>query len=212
MASHPHIHANYVPSFTNNLIGISPIIDRGAVGIIQSNKMTLVKRSRLVDKILNFVLKYSTDNNLIILTGDKSKDLYITDLKPNMASLSVASRHLPSLKEMVYYFYLVFNCPNIETYCQLLNNPTLSGFPQTLTSKTVRKYYPHNDHIRSISQLSKQPVHAQQIHVNQSTICGEIVELDKLLINTPSSKMPLSNGGFNHVLLAVDSYRLSQVK
>jgi len=69
LVSHPHIHANYVPSFSNNLIGISPIIDRGAVGIIHSNKMTLVRRSSLVDKILNFVLKYSNDNNLIILTS-----------------------------------------------------------------------------------------------------------------------------------------------
>ena len=34
LVSHPHIHANYVPSFSNNLIGISPIIHRGAVGII----------------------------------------------------------------------------------------------------------------------------------------------------------------------------------
>ena len=66
---YPHIHTNYVPSFSNNLIGISTIIDRGAVGIIHSNKMTLVRRSSLVDKILNFVLKYSNDNNLIILTS-----------------------------------------------------------------------------------------------------------------------------------------------
>ena len=49
LVSHPHIHANYVPSFSTNLIGISPIIDRGAVGIVQSNKMTLVKNSSLVD-------------------------------------------------------------------------------------------------------------------------------------------------------------------
>ena len=68
--------------------------------------MILVKYSPSVDKILKFVVKYSMDNNLIILTGDKTKDLYITDLKPMLASLSVASR----------YFYIVFNCPNIDTY------------------------------------------------------------------------------------------------
>ena len=38
LVSHSNIHANYVPSFSNNLIGISPVIDRGAVGIIQSKK------------------------------------------------------------------------------------------------------------------------------------------------------------------------------
>ena len=51
LVSHPHIHANYVPNFSNNLIGISPIIDRGAVGIIQSNKMTLEK---IVEQISQF--------------------------------------------------------------------------------------------------------------------------------------------------------------
>jgi hypothetical protein len=34
--NNPTIQANFVPSFSNNLIGISPIIDKGAVGIIQS--------------------------------------------------------------------------------------------------------------------------------------------------------------------------------
>ena len=41
LVSHPSIPAHLVPSFKNNLIGISPIIDTGAVGI-QSNKMTLI--------------------------------------------------------------------------------------------------------------------------------------------------------------------------
>ena len=38
LVSHPNIHANYAPRVSNNLIGVSPIIDRGAVGIIQSTK------------------------------------------------------------------------------------------------------------------------------------------------------------------------------
>jgi hypothetical protein len=116
---HPSIPAHLVPSFKNNSIGISPIIDTGAVGIIQSNNMTLVKHSPLVDKILHFVLKYSHDNNLIILTGHKSNDLYITNLYPKVASLSIASRHFPSIKELVNYFYIVFNCPNVDTYRHL---------------------------------------------------------------------------------------------
>ena len=32
LLGHPSIHADYVPSFTNNLIGVSPLIDKGAVG------------------------------------------------------------------------------------------------------------------------------------------------------------------------------------
>jgi len=38
LLGHPSIHADYVPTFTNNLIGVSPIIDNGAVGIIQQIK------------------------------------------------------------------------------------------------------------------------------------------------------------------------------
>jgi len=152
LVNHPSIPAHYVPSFKTNLLGISPIIDTGAVGIIQSNQMTLVKNSPLVDKILNFVLKYSNDNNLIILSGKKSNDLYITNLHPKVASLSISSRHFPSVKEMVYYFYIVFNCPNVDTYCHLLSIPTISGFPPSLTAKNVRKHYPYNDAIRSQSQ------------------------------------------------------------
>jgi hypothetical protein len=111
LANHPSNPAHFVPSFKNNLLGISPIIDSGAVGINKSDKMTLVKTSPLVDKILNFVLQYSNDNNLIILTGKKSNDLYITNLHPKIASLSVASRHFPSIKELVYYFILYSTVP-----------------------------------------------------------------------------------------------------
>ena len=38
------------------------------------------------------------------------------------------------------------------------------------------------------------------------TFCGEIVEIDILMIGTFTSKMPSSCSGFNHVLLAVDSF------
>jgi len=206
LVNHPSIPAHFVPSFKNNLLGISPIINSGAVGIITSDKMTLVKSSPLVDKILNFILQYSNDNNLIILTGNKSNDLYITNLNPPIASLSVDSRHFPSIKELVYYFYIVFNCPSVDTYCHLLSIPTVSGFPPHLTAKNVRKHYPYNDKIRSQSQQSKKPVHPSTNSSQQRTFCGEIVELDILIISTPTTKLPTSYGGFKHVLLAVDSF------
>ena len=87
----------------------------------------------MVDIILNFGQQYLHDINLNILTGKKSNDLYITNLHPKIASLSIASRHFPSIKELVYFFYIVFNCPNVDTY---------------LTAKNARKHYPYNDTIR----------------------------------------------------------------
>ena len=45
LINHSTIQAHFVSSFSNNLIGISPIIDKGAVSIIQSQKMTLVGKS-----------------------------------------------------------------------------------------------------------------------------------------------------------------------
>jgi len=35
LLGHPSIHADYVLTFTHNLVGVSPIIDSGPVGIIQ---------------------------------------------------------------------------------------------------------------------------------------------------------------------------------
>ena len=40
LINHPSIPAHFVSSFKNNLNGIPPIIDTGAVSIIQSKKMT----------------------------------------------------------------------------------------------------------------------------------------------------------------------------
>ena len=55
------------------------------------------RKNPLVDKILNYVLQYSRDNNLIILTGNKSNDLYITDLNQKVASLHSVASHFPSV-------------------------------------------------------------------------------------------------------------------
>jgi len=94
--------------------------------------MTLVKTSPLVDKILNFVLQYSNDNNLIILTGKKSNDLYITNLHPKIASLSVASRHFPSIKELVYYFILYSTVPVLTLTVIFFLFHRFRGFVQIL--------------------------------------------------------------------------------
>jgi len=78
LLGHPSIHADYVPSFTNNLIGVSPIINNGAVGIIQRDKMVILDRDHYVDKLVNFVINYSSQNNLVVLTGSKSQGLFVT--------------------------------------------------------------------------------------------------------------------------------------
>jgi len=101
--------------------------------------------------------------------------IYVTKFNHNMASLSVASRHFPSIKELVYYFYIVLNCPNVESFCQLLSTlyfPTSNG-------KNVCRHYPYNDTIRSQSQQSSKPIHISIGSTKASTFCGEIVRLQK---------------------------------
>ena len=56
------MEADLVLSFPHNLIGISPLITIGAVGIIKSDVMFVVDNSPVVKK-LDFDF-YSKDNNL----------------------------------------------------------------------------------------------------------------------------------------------------
>ena len=72
LLGHPSIHADHVPTFTNNLIGVSHIIDNCPVGIIQNDKMVILDRDPYVDKLVNFVINYSSQNNLVLLTGSRS--------------------------------------------------------------------------------------------------------------------------------------------
>ena len=120
LVGHPSIAADFVPSFTSNLIGLPPIIKTGVTGVMAGDKMTLIKRSPIVDKILNFVISYSHANNLIILTGKSINDLYTTTIPNKTALLSIHSHHFTSPKDMVHYFYLVFDCPHLEAYCRLV--------------------------------------------------------------------------------------------
>ena len=59
LLGHSSIPADYVPSFTNIFFGVSPLIDKGAVGIIQHDKMVILDRNPHVDKLVNFVINSS---------------------------------------------------------------------------------------------------------------------------------------------------------
>jgi hypothetical protein len=77
LLGHPSIQADLVPSFHQNLIGVSPILNKGALGIIKQDKMVLLARDPYVEKLVDFAINYSERNNLIIMTGSKSHGLYI---------------------------------------------------------------------------------------------------------------------------------------
>ena len=48
LLGHPAINADFVPTFTQNLIGVSPILDKGAFGLIKQDKMVLIKSNPTV--------------------------------------------------------------------------------------------------------------------------------------------------------------------
>jgi len=79
--------------------------------------------------------------------------------------MSVNSSHFANMQEMVYYFYLVFNCPHMEAYYKIVESKDPVGLLPALSSTVVWKYYPHQDIIRSQAQLSKRPVpkHSEKI-------------------------------------------------
>jgi hypothetical protein len=76
LLGHPSIQADLVPSFNQNLIGVSPILNKGALGIIKHDKMVLLARNPYVEKLVDFAINYSEKHNLIIMTGNKAHSLY----------------------------------------------------------------------------------------------------------------------------------------
>jgi hypothetical protein len=75
-----------------------------------------------------------------------------------------------------------------------------------LTIANIKKYYPYNDPLKPTSQLSKKAVSKfQEKHYNLS-YCGEQVEIDVLLVSTPTSSIPKATNGYRHVVLVVDAY------
>jgi len=84
--------------------------------------MFIVDNSPVV-KNLDFIIQFSKDNNSIVLSGNKVDDLYKTPISSptKSAKFSVNSHHFSSLKDVVYYFNLVFNCPGEEAFCGLIS-------------------------------------------------------------------------------------------
>ena len=116
-----------------------------------------------VAKLIDFSIKHSEQHNLIIMTVKKSHGLYITPLnKKPQAHLSIHiyihSYHFPTLHDMVYYFYLVFNCPHVKAYCKLFSSNNITGLPPQVNPTNIRKFYPHNNPILAKAQLSKTPI------------------------------------------------------
>ena len=80
LITHPSIRDDFVPSFSKDLIGISPSLTTGVVGIVNSNLMFIMDSDPVINKLLDFVFQFSKDNNLIIFTGKKIDDLYTTPI------------------------------------------------------------------------------------------------------------------------------------
>ena len=76
LLGHPSIRADLVPSFHQNLVGVSPILNQGALGIITQNEMFLLDSHPYVAKLVDFAIKYSKQNNLIIMTGKNLRLIY----------------------------------------------------------------------------------------------------------------------------------------
>ena len=102
---------------------MSPIISSGAMGIIKDDKMILIKSDPPVEKLLDFIIQFSNQNNLIIMSGLKTNGLYTTPLLSTNpeANMSVHSSHFANMQELVYYIYLVFNCPHLEAFCKIVD-------------------------------------------------------------------------------------------
>ena len=84
------------------------------------------------------------------MTGLKNDGLYTTLLpsKNPEVNISVKTILCAKLQDMVYYFYLVFNCHHFEAYCKLVDSMELTGLPTKLISTIFKKYFSHQDLIR----------------------------------------------------------------
>ena len=80
----------------------------GAMGIIKDDKMILIKNDTPVQKLVDFIIQFSHQNNLIIMSGLKTNGLYTTPLLSTNpeANMSVHSSHFANMQELVYYFTL----------------------------------------------------------------------------------------------------------
>ena len=82
------------PTFTKNFVGVSPILSNGTVGQIQPIKWfwwTVPQVKKLVD----FVIKISEENNLIIISGLKNDGLHTNSLPSHYrkSNISVHTSH-----------------------------------------------------------------------------------------------------------------------
>ena len=65
----PSIQADLVPTFKKSYW--YQLLSTGTTGIIKDNKMILVKNTPPVTKLVDFFIKFSDQNNLIITSGLK---------------------------------------------------------------------------------------------------------------------------------------------
>jgi len=76
-----------------------------------------------------------------------------------------------------------------------LSTQEIVGLHPALTSTVLRKHYYHQNIIRAQAQLSKRPVPTHPEKIIKLSFCHEQVELDILMVSTPTSSIPRAYGG-----------------
>ena len=110
-----------------------------------------------------------------------------------------------TLHDMVYYFNLVFNCPHLEACCKIVSSVTSWQVSQKIDNISHRKIF-SSSWSYQIKGPTIQPGNPWSSAKRQLIYCGEQVEIDILMISTPTSSIPKAAGGFKYLVLVFHAF------
>ena len=141
------LSADYVPSLTSTLVGVSSLTASGQAAVFMKDGMKSFDCDDLVTRILNALLEYVSAHNLIRVSANQCSGLYTTSFKNICPSKRVCgtfyqSADLGGYADVVRYFHESWGHPNIEKMCDIVENKLFLNLPEYLTVARIRKYFP----------------------------------------------------------------------
>jgi hypothetical protein len=218
------ISADYTPDLSMNLLGLSPMMQAGMIGIVDKNKFLIVKGTPQILNELAKVITAATNSNDLILSAPQHNGLYVTDLSTFSSSSMTSSMTssdkliriaasairlnttlLNNVQDIIRYVHEIMNHPSLQIMLDIADHKSILGLPTEFNRANILKYFPHTCHACALGNMAQTPLQPKLSRSITYNCCGECVQID-IIGPMDNKELPLGMNQIRYILNVVDIF------
>jgi len=214
------ISADYTPDISMNLLGLSPMMEAGMIGIVDKSNFVIIKETPSILSELANVITTASSTNDLILSAPQHNGLYIADLSTFSSSsvntsdkvsriaasaIRLNTTLLSNAHDIIRYVHEIMNHPSLQIMLDIADTQSIVGLPTEFNRANIIKYFPHTCHACALGNMAQKPLQPKLSRSFTPSYCGECVQVD-IIGAMDNKEIPQGMNQVRYILNVVDLY------